>query len=143
MTEQDRDELVQRLTRQRALLAELESMGERQDRLVNDEQTDELLALLAERQEIVNEIVELGRELDQALGDVGVHPDGAVQALRDQVQASAGRIAKRDEANRAHLDKRRRELSAEMAGVGRGRSAMAAYSPRPRQAMPRFKDTEA
>lgn len=143
MTEGDREDLLHRLTRQRSLLAQLESMGDEQDRLVREEQTEGLLALLAERQGIVDQIVELGRELDQQLGDVVTHPDEAVQALRDQIQASVGRIATRDEANRAHLDHRRRELSTELNGVGRGRSAMAAYSARPRQPVPQFKDTEA
>lgn len=139
----DRHVLVQRLARQRSLLAQLESMADEQDRLVRDEHTDELLALLAERQQIVDEIVDLGRDLDQDLGDVATHPDEAVQALREQIEASVTRIARRDEANRAHLTRRKRELSAEMAGVGRGRNAMAAYSTRPSQPAPRFKDTEA
>ncbi len=137
----DRDTLIEQLMRQRTLLGKLEALGDRQDQLVESEQTEALLALLAERQQIVDDIVELGRRLDQELGDVAEHPDEAVQALRSQIEAAAGRIAARDEANRRTLDTRRRALSAEMAGVGRGRTAMAAYSTRERAA--RFKDTEA
>jgi hypothetical protein len=41
------------------------------------------------------------------------------------------------------MEKRRDQLSAEMAGVGAGRAAVAAYSTRPRETVARFKDTEA
>ncbi|MFG0313609.1 MAG: flagellar protein FliT [Phycisphaerales bacterium] len=141
MTEADRRSLVDRLTTQRDLLARLEGLGERQSMLVEQEQTDTLLALIAERQHIVDEIVELGRGLDDELADIDVHPDPAVQAVREQVEAAARRIAARDNAHRGVLEARRRELTQEMAGVEKGRSAMAAYSARDGSA--RFKDTEA
>jgi len=144
MTEKmDREGLVDRLMRQRELLTRLEELGERQDELVSTDRTEELIALLAERQRIVDDVVELGRDLDAALGGIAEHEDPTVQSLREQVTGAARRIAERDERHRSELDRRRRALSSEMADVGRGRSAMAAYSRRPKGPAARFQDTEA
>lgn len=137
------DTLTDRLERQLATLDRLDALAERQDRLIDDGAADALLALLAERQSLVDDLVELGSRIEGEVAGLGDRPPDDVATMLDAIAARAGRIAARDEQHRRRLEARRDGLAAEMAGVGRGRTALAAYRGGPAERGARFQDTEA
>lgn len=138
------------LSQQESLYARLDALGDRQSELVAAEETDRLLELLAERQGIIDGIA----QVDELLGPYKTRWPAVMEALPpeerervrrrlDALSAVMGRIARRDEADRASLQQRRDSVAVELAQIGRGRGALAAYGgPRP-GASPRFQDREA
>jgi hypothetical protein len=136
--------LTDRLERQLATLDRLDALAERQDRLIDDGAADALLALIGERQALVDELVGLGRSIEAEVDQLAPERrTPRVDDLLDAIARRAGRIAARDEQHRRRLEARRDELASEMTGVGRGRTALAAYAGGASGRGARFQDTEA
>lgn len=133
--------VITRLERQLELFRRLEAIAERQSDLIDEGRTPELLAIIAERQTLVDEIVRVGKAIETDLSLA--RPDAQVNQLLEQVGQIATRVQQRDQNDHRRLEIDRDRLSGEMAGVGRGRHAVAAYSNRTREPTTRFKDTEA
>jgi len=137
------DTLTDRLERQLATLERLDALATRQEWLIDEGDADDILALLAERQMLVSDLVELGGRIE---ADVEALMPGErtdrVADLLDQIAGRAERIAARDEEHRRRLEARRDELATEMAAVGRGRKALAAYGAGNGRPSARFQDRE-
>ncbi|TVQ61921.1 MAG: hypothetical protein EA379_05780 [Phycisphaerales bacterium] len=122
--------------RQHELFTTLRAMSEAQSAHIRDDDADALLRVLGERQSVVDAIHEAGEEaaplrdrwetLAEAL------PEDRRAALRAKVEALhqlARDVEERDERDRAELERRRTALADQLAGVVRGKGAVAAYTP--------------
>ena len=137
------------LEEQEQLFAQLDSLGEQQTRLVEDDDAEGLLTLLAERQRLIdsiaanNEILSPYRARWGAfLGELADPERDRLRRRVDIVAELAGRIAVRDESHRQLLELRRTRVATELTKVGRARGAVAAYG-QAAGATPRFQDREA
>ncbi len=141
------ESLGRRIEELDALLDRLGALGDGQGELIADERTDELLALLAQRESLVEQVVRaseqvdaLRRRWDEMSSGLDESTLAPLRQKLDELTASAGRIAARDERDRSELVVKRDELSKRLAGVGVGRRAMNAYSDPNAGSTPRFQD---
>lgn len=135
---------------QESMFARLEMLCQRQAGLVRAEETDLLLALLAERRSIVENIAEASaalapfrRRWDAVLAALPDEKRGEIQRRLRLISETAARIASQDEADRRVMEQRRDAIADEMAGLSRGRGAVAAYGGRVGDPTPRYQDREA
>lgn len=143
------ESLERRIDELGSLLARLDSLGESQRELIEDERTDDLLGVLGERSEIVQRIVAaservdaLRRRWDEMAPRLDEESRERLRAGLDDLTAIAKRITVRDDQDREMLQVRRDELARRLTGVGAGRSAMNAYAGRTARG-PSFQDREA
>jgi hypothetical protein len=122
------------LTLQQEYMGELDSLGERQTALVEEERTTELLELLASRQRLIDGVSELNALLepfrarwDEMLGAMPGDMRDRLTRRLELLASLAAKIPQRDEADRAALEGRRDAVARELSGVNRGRGALAAY----------------
>ncbi len=147
----DFEHVVALLEAQVGLVANLDELSLRQAELIEAEDAEPLLKLLASRQGILDELAGLQAEFrplrerwPQILEGFGHAQRLQIQRRLDGLAAAASQIARRDEEARTRLGTRRDELAAQIADVGRGRGALAAYSRPPTSASgPTFQDREA
>jgi hypothetical protein len=137
------------LERQHALFRQLDGMSQRQSILISDGQTEALLEVLAARQRVIDGIAETNAFLEPYRPRWDVVMNGLDSALRARLRARieamaalADTVAKRDEADRLELERRRNDLAVELTQVNRGRGAAAAYAPSS-PPTPNFRDEEA
>lgn len=135
---------------QHALFVELEAAAICQGELIESEAMDELLAHFDAREQLVARIVKTSAELEpfrarweSLLSQVPAPLAGELRGLLDDTADRARRIHEIDEAHRVRLGQRREDLSAELAGVDRGRVAVDAYGGVVPAAAPRFQDRHA
>ena len=136
------------LETQRQLFERLESLGQRQGALIDSDDSVALLELLAQRQRLVDGIAELNSTLEPFRARWSAVLGSLPEAERDRVNRRlealsdlAARIAERDGADRARLEKRRDAVAADLTQLSRGRGAVAAYGAGPAAAA--FQDREA
>lgn len=122
------------LERQSRLCERLESLSREQAGHVKEGRGDALVGVLADRQHIIDEVLEVGAALDpfraaraQLLRRLGPAERTAVEMKIEQIASSIERVRVQDEADRAELEARRRGVADELAGLVRGRGAVAAY----------------
>ena len=103
-----------------------------------------------QRQRLIDGVSELNALLEPFRARWGELMDGLPGEMRDRVRqrvdvlaSLAARIAQRDEADRRALERKRDAVAHELAGMNRGRGALAAYGARKAGAGPRFQDREA
>lgn len=143
--------LLEVLRRQESLFERLDALSARQGELIRAEETEALLALLAERQAIVREIeaasVELApyrRRWEELTGTMAEADRAEVRVRVAAIGALASKVAGQDEADRKLMEERRGAIASELAGVTRGRGAIAAYGgSRAGSPGARFQDREA
>lgn len=123
------------LDEQEALFVRLDALSKQQHSLVEGERTDELLRLLTERQTVIDGIAGLARELQPFRDRWESVLDEAKPEQRDRLSHQVERmadlaalVAARDDTDRKLMERRRDSLAAELAGTGRARGAMAAYT---------------
>ena len=143
-------EIDRLLERQHELFRQLDGLSQRQTVLVTQGQTEALLEVLGDRQRVIDGIAETNAFLEPYRcrwdGVMGGLPEAARSRLRGRLDALAllaDTIARRDEADRAELERRRNAVAGELAQINRGRGAMSAYGARPEGPAPAFKDQEA
>lgn len=127
--------LARILERQRDLCLSLDAMSARQDELVAGDDTDALLGLLGQRQAVVDELTALGAELEPLrtvweTESWRVPPDqrARITGYVEEIGRLIEGIGRRDESARVRLEERRSAVARELAGISRGRGAVAAYS---------------
>ena len=111
-------------------------------------ETDDLLRVLGRRQTLLEAALASAKRLEPFLArwdefmDALPQPErGALVERVRAIQQRVDRIATADEDDRRRLTAQRNDLTAELAGVGRSRGALAAYaSPGSRSPNPRFQD---
>lgn len=142
--------LMALVAEQEGLFARLEMLCKRQAGLVRAEETDLLLALLSERRTIVENIAEASAALapfrERWEGVLAALPEderGEIQRRLRLIGETAARVARQDEADRLVMEQRRDAIAGEMAGISRGRGAMAAYGGGAGGPSPRYQDREA
>ncbi len=142
------------LEEQRELCRHLDALGERQESCIAEDDTDALLRVLAERQTLVDRVSAVSGELeplrkrkDEILAGVSESQRQEVKLVVGELTELAERITRRDDAQRAMLEAKRTRLAEQIAGVNRGRGAVAAYGHRyptatPPAPAPRFEDRQ-
>lgn len=121
--------------RQHELFTSLRRLCDEQTAHIRNDASDDLLRVLAERQTIVDELKAAGdeaaplRDRWEALAET--LPDRRRDALRAKVHALhelANEVDQADRRDRAELERRRAALADQLAGVVRGKGAVAAYT---------------
>jgi hypothetical protein len=135
---------------QQGLFERLDALGRRQAELIEGDDSVGLLELLAQRQRLIDGITEVNGSLEPFRGRWSAvvnslpEPERArVNRRIDTLAELAARIATRDDADRAALEKRRDAVASEMGQIGRGRGAVAAYAGGRAPSIPKFQDREA
>lgn len=143
------DRVVALLRRQQQAYARLAALGERQRVMLAADDFDGLLSVLAQRQVVVDEIgtaagalAPLRDQWTEQTARLNAADRASLDSLCDAVALAAREQAARDEQDRERLAARRREIMATVAGLARGRGAVAAYSGAAASAAPRFEDRE-
>ena len=145
------DRVEDLLGMQQALFERLEALGLRQGELIDGDDSAGLLELLAQRQRLIDSIAEVSATLEPFRARwsslVRSLPEAERYRLNrrlDILADLAGRIAVRDEADRARLERRRDAVGAELTWISRWRGAVAAYGGAGGDGpAPRFQDREA
>ena len=138
------------LDNQIELYRKLVVLSERQTGAIESHDTDALLTLLGQRQALVEGVTRLNEDLEpftnrwQELSSR--LPESSKTEVRERLDTLDGlvaKIAKRDEQDRAALEQRRDEVSAELKSAGQQRGAINAYADQQRQAhVPRYQDRQ-
>jgi hypothetical protein len=143
------DQLEAVLSEQLGLLGQLDALGQRQSRLIDEDDPDRLLEVLAERQAVIDRMEGCARRLEplQKRWDVSARwaDASARDRIRQRLESIAGLIEvidRRDAYDRERLEVRRRQIAAELADMDRSRRATEAYLPPPEPG-PRYRDEEA
>lgn len=143
------EQLEATLSEQLGLLGQLDALGQRQSRLIDEDDPDRLLEVLAERQAVIDRMEGCARRLEPLQkrwdGVARWVDPTARDRIRQRLESIAGLIEsidRRDAHDRERLEERRRQIAAELAELERSRRATGAYLPPP-EAGPRFKDEEA
>jgi hypothetical protein len=143
-------EIDSALERQHELFRRLDGLSQRQGALVTHGQTEALLEVLGERQRVIDGIAETNAFLEPYRARWDAVMSGMPEAVRtrmrlrlDAMALLADTIARRDEADRAELERRRNAVAGELAAISRGRGAVTAYSAKPGSPGPKFRDQEA
>jgi hypothetical protein len=134
------------LDRQRDLYEHLAGLAEEQSACIESDRTDGLLDVLARRQVVIEEISRINEDVAPFVRTwatlVVSLPERHRSALRTRFDAVArlvDRIAARDEADRAALERRRESVGLDIQSISRSRGAVTAYSRLP-QSDPVFQD---
>jgi hypothetical protein len=142
--------LSELLDLQHGLLTALDDLSRRQIALIDTDDGERLLQVVGQRQQVIDRVLEAGKLLEPLRAEWNRGADAipaddrdAVRRRIDAVTRLMDAIAARDEEARRRLVRRRDLLAAEMAGVDRGRTAVAAYAEPARPHAPRFQDREA
>ncbi|MFG0328223.1 MAG: hypothetical protein ACF8SC_13270 [Phycisphaerales bacterium JB037] len=137
------------LEEQREVFERLEELARSQGELIDQDRTEELLTLMGERQELIERAGAISGELqpmrarwDTIAEDASDADREAVARLAEAVDALIARIVEADRRDEQRLGARRAELSLELGGLSRGRSASNAYAGRT-PATPRYQDRRA
>jgi hypothetical protein len=114
---------------------ELDRMSKQQAGLIRAGDADALLGLLNEREGVIARLEQHTRRLAPVRGRWGEFTESLSDAERDELRGVtdeltdiAGRIARRDESDRAALEERRGEIRREITGVTNSQRAMSAYT---------------
>ena len=128
-------ELLRVLDRQTHLYQRLDALGSEQSTHIKNSATDKLLSTLAKRQAVIDDITALNQHAEPFANDwptlLDALPAEQRPGLRqriDRLENLISRIAERDEADRATLEARRKEISADLSSMSNQRSAMNAYA---------------
>lgn len=130
----DARELIDALSRQRALYEQLQTLGGRQSALIAEGATEQLLGLLGERQRLVDQLADLSSgvaPLRERWPRIAAQLDTAqrtrIDDLLEQVEALLADILKQDEADRRQLQDAKQRIAGDLQRGQRGGQAMAAY----------------
>lgn len=125
------------LDKQLALYRQLAALSERQQGLIQDEQTDGLMAVLADRQRVIDQISDVNAEVEPFAQNWGALVPKLDEPLRAALGAKlaeldslVAEINTRDEQDRKVLESRRSEASEALDDVSRRRAAVGAYGGR-------------
>ncbi|HLP85122.1 MAG TPA: hypothetical protein VK157_12295 [Phycisphaerales bacterium] len=120
--------------RQLELLRELDRMSKGQRELIEAEDPEPLLAHLAARQEIINQLDGLHEQSRELRAAFDAHARSlpnemqlSIRSTLDGVAATAQAVMRRDAADQDKLQRRRKELSAELAELASNQRANRAY----------------
>lgn len=143
------EQLEATLSEQLGLLGQLDALGQRQSRLIDEDDPDRLLEVLAERQAVIDRMEGCARRLEPLQkrwdGSARWADPAARDRIRRRLESIAGLIEaidRRDAHDRERLEARRRQIAAELSELERSRRAAGAYQP-PNRPGARFKDEEA
>jgi len=128
-------ELLRLLDQQTHLYQRLDTLGVEQSNHIENSATDKLLSTLAKRQAVIDDITALNHRAEPFASDwpklLDALPPEQRPGLRqriDRLESLISRIAERDEADRATLEARRKEISADLSSMSNQRSAVNAYA---------------
>lgn len=141
-------ELVALLDQQIDLYGTLDELSKRQHGVVETDDTDALLRVLSERQQVIDRIGGLAQRLapyradwDRSVGQLSDDERARIRGRLDELAVIMEQIARRDELDRDVIEQRRSSVGAELSGLKRGGSALAAYGGQAKG--PRFQDRNA
>lgn len=145
--------LVRLMQEQVALACRLDQLSRRQSAEVARSEPEAVLATLAERDPVVARMATIAAELEpflRAPSGGGAAPvaalDGSarreIDALLTELETLVDTVNRRDTADQMALERHRREVAAELAGVASARGAVAAYGGRDRPLGPVMQDRE-
>ncbi|MEC9373903.1 MAG: hypothetical protein VYC34_08665 [Planctomycetota bacterium] len=134
------------IERQESLIARLDELGSQQRSLIEQGDAEPLLTLLARRQSLTEQITRCAEEFEPFRLEWDVFmsklSDEQREVVCDRVISLGERIrqvAMRDDEDRQALERQRASVGDQLAGLSRGRGAVAAYS-RESGGGPRFQD---
>ncbi|MFM9958271.1 MAG: flagellar export chaperone FlgN [Phycisphaerales bacterium] len=126
--------MIELLDAQRGLFRELDGLSELQSKWVSTGETERLLSVLAQKQTVVERVQAVNASLQPFMADWGARVAGLPERSRvllrsrtDEIEALAGRVKTRDEADRASLEASSRVIADDLAGMARARGAARAY----------------
>jgi flagellar biosynthesis/type III secretory pathway chaperone len=127
-------ELIELLTRQRDLYAQLDRLSQGQMQHIHEGATEQLLSVLSQRQGVVDALGRLSTELApyredwQAMsGRLSGDDRQIVRELMDEVDAMLQAILDRDDQARARLQSAQQQTGRELRQAAGGTQAMHAY----------------
>lgn len=118
------------LVEMRALCTQINELGKEQQRLLDADELDGFVASLASRGLKIESLSKAGVQVEGYLEADGLGVDQVRSARRqlDEMSEMIVAILKRDAEQQAVVESRRDELSGQLSGIGKSRSAMRAYS---------------
>ncbi len=141
------DQLIELLTRQRALYGQLRDLTKRQTEMIDNTNPQMLLKILADRQRLIDKLTLISRELapiraqwNQISENLSDSQRDDVQRLIDETQDLLGEIMSRDREDVEKLGKSRNEVTREIRSVQVGRHVNNAYARNSRPVQPRSFD---
>src|SRR5881275_632834 len=115
-------EYVSLLTSQRALLGELDALGQRQSTLIDGEDMEPLLTLLDERQRVIDQVMPVSRTLDELRwrwrtlrATLSESRRAEVQRAEDALLGLFTQVSRRDERDQARLKSRLESAGTQLA----------------------------
>lgn len=128
------------------LVEQLEAIGEQQHHAIESGQVRQIVEIVATREPIVRALVRVGEELGAFIED-----DSIRAVLGDEVMERAlrrmavyehtmKRLRERDAQDQRRMERARDQLASQLAGMGSGKSALRAYSPKPQTPNPTMQD---
>lgn len=122
------------LEAQCGLYEDLGGLAAEQTRCIEQEDTDGLLSILNARQGLIDQITRTNAELapfteswERLSAELSAEMRASLRARFERVAALVEQISRRDEADRAMLERRRAVVGKEIDALARGRGAIRAY----------------
>lgn len=123
------------LDEQHVLCSRLAELGEEQAIHVESGKTDELMRVLGDRQQLLDRIVRINTRLEPFRSRrEAIFPrltDQQRGQIEQRIESIAGlvdRVRRRDDQDRQALEKQRKSVAEELAGIGKLKGAVAAYA---------------
>jgi len=132
--------------RELAILGQVDALSQRQGSLVELEDSNPLFVLLAERQGLLEQVGDIAGEIAALREECSTTPGisaarwGAVQRDCEAVADLAERISIRDRSDIATMEQIREGVVADVAALGKGRGATAAYGTKRTESEPKYQD---
>jgi len=127
----------------------LDTLGSKQSELIASGDTDALLSVLGKRQTVIEHVTELNTALEpftaawpELLRTLPAQHREAIAQRLTTLDATVERIRRRDDDDRASLERQRQVVSRELSSAGKQRSAVSAYAKSGGGAGARYQDRE-
>ena len=134
-TEQVR-KLLDRLTQQRDLYKQLQSLSTQQAQFIQDGSAEQLLGVLSQRQSLIDSLARLNAELAPYRERWTQLADAVDPQLREQVrsviaeiEAYLGEIVQQDEKDKAQLQDAKAKVGSQLSNISAAGRAIKAYGP--------------
>ncbi len=132
------------LGQMRMLCAQIDEIGQEQQRLLEADRLEDFVAVLSSRNPKIESLAQAGTLVEGFLECDGVGVDQVQSARRqlDEMAEVVSGILKRDAEQQVVVEKRRDELSRQLSGVGNSQKAVRAYSGGGQRSNPTLQDRE-
>lgn len=138
------------LDQQTELYQRLDALAQQQSTHIENGEAEQLIGVLAQRQIVIDEIARLNEELRPVQESWSASSANLSESDREQIRRRTEAlgelihsIGKRDEADRARLERHRDAVRGELRNSNQAKSAAAAYMGPQGPAVPRYQDRDA